>query len=409
MVNATFDENKTINQLIALSKNLPALDLAQHTSNDIVVLYESLNKELENLRNEESDLILKINDIKNVNKVGIEYIEILDELKENTQISLPGIDKYSCPLCGNTCNELNKYNADILEASKWLDDEINISNSYNINFLEDIRKLENKKDNVVRKIKKTYGQIMDIKRKYLKSETLTKLEEKISDARIRIQYFVETLNEGMFKEVDGEIEEIKEQIRMLDEKISSFDVPNKMNKAKFEICKNMNKLAKILDFEDEFRPINLIFDIDTFDLYHYQYQKREKIFLSEMGSGANWVSCHISLFLSFLRYFTEQKEKSPMPLILFFDQPSQVYFPQGIKEVSDNDKEGNINVKKQKDIDAVNKIYKTIFDEVESIGCDTEIMPQVIIVDHVNGEELEVKEDFKKFTRRNWRDGEALI
>ncbi|MGI2295080.1 DUF3732 domain-containing protein [Paenibacillus sp. GXUN7292] len=27
-----------------------------------------------------------------------------------------------------------------------------------------------------------------------------------------------------------------------------------------------------------------------------------------MGSGANWVSCHLALFLSLLRFFTEQKD-----------------------------------------------------------------------------------------------------
>lgn len=51
-----------------------------------------------------------------------------------------------------------------------------------------------------------------------------------------------------------------------------------------------------------------------------------------------------------------------MPLIMFFDQPSQVYFPQ------DNDK-GEID---QADLVAVNRMYKTIFDEINFIGKDTE-------------------------------------
>ena len=76
------------------------------------------------------------------------------------------------------------------------------------------------------------------------------------------------------------------------------------------------------DFEEEFKPINLNFDIinHTFDIYQSQNNK-QRIYLYEMGSGANWVSCHIALFLSFLHYFALQQE-SPMPLIMFFDQPS---------------------------------------------------------------------------------------
>jgi len=409
LVNSPFDESKTTKQLVKLSAKLPELDLSQFSSKDIIERYNKLNEELEILRDKESELILKIKDLININSVGNSYIEILEELQEKTQISKPDKEAYTCPLCDNYCEGINKLKIDILEASKWLDREMKIATSYSNNFLEDMRKLESEKDVVVQKIKEIYKQIKHIERSYLKSEKLTKLQEKISDAKVRIQFYIETLREGMFKDVNAEIEEIKDQIRLLDEKIGSFDVPNKINKAKFKICENMNKLAETLDFENEFRPVNLTFEIDTFDYYHYNEKKREKIFLSEMGSGANWVSCHISLFLSFLRFFTEQKEKSPMPLILFFDQPSQVYFPQGTKEIPDNDEDGIENVKKQKDIEAVNKIYKTIFDEVISIGKDTGIIPQVIIVDHVDGEDLEVRETFRQCTRRNWRDVEALI
>ena len=117
-----------------------------------------------------------------------------------------------------------------------------------------------------------------------------------------------------------------------------------------------------------------------------------------MGSGANWVSCHIALFLSFLHYFATQSNSS-MPLIMFFDQPSQVYFPQG-------DDESKIT---QSDLLAVNKIYKTIFDEVNLIEKETGILPQMIIVDHVDGDNLDCKEEFNDYVRCNWRNGKALI
>ena len=118
-----------------------------------------------------------------------------------------------------------------------------------------------------------------------------------------------------------------------------------------------------------------------------------------MGSGANWVSCHIALFLSFLRLFASN-DKSPMPLFLFFDQPSQVYFPRGDEKTSELP---------HADIIAVGKMYKTIFDEVRGIEADTGILPQVLIVDHVDGYALDIKEEFVKYTRYNWIDGAALV
>ena len=155
---------------------------------------------------------------------------------------------------------------------------------------------------------------------------------------------------GIFETVDEEIEDLKGKIASLEEKIKGFDVDKKMEKAESFLSNNMNRLSLTLDFEEEYRPIDLNFGLTdgSFDIYQHQ-KNNENIHLYEMGSGANWVSCHIALFLSFLRFFATQ-DNSPMPLFMFFDQPSQVYFPQG------NDKDEIT----QADLMAVNKMYKTI-------------------------------------------------
>lgn len=57
------------------------------------------------------------------------------------------------------------------------------------------------------------------------------------------------------------------------------------------------------------------------------------------------------------------------------------------------------------DLIAVNKMYKAIFVEINSIGEDTGILPQIIIVYHVDGKDLECKKEFEGYIRCNWRDG----
>ena len=54
-------------------------------------------------------------------------------------------------------------------------------------------------------------------------------------------------------------------------------------------------------------------------------------------------------------------------------------------------------------------MYKTIFDEIKDIEKDTGILPQIIIVDHVDGDNLEVKKEFAGYVRCNWRNEEKLI
>lgn len=136
----------------------------------------------------------------------------------------------------------------------------------------------------------------------------------------------------------------------------------------------------------------MTFLLDTFDLYHYDKDSKLRVYLSEMGSGANWLACHISLFLSFLHFFAVQ-EKSSIPSILFLDQPSQVYFPEKIF----------VDAKeKSNDFQKVEQVYKTILEEIESIEMTTNFKPQVIVTDHVGELDIEGYR-FESYLRKNWR------
>lgn len=66
---------------------------------------------------------------------------------------------------------------------------------------------------------------------------------------------------------------------------------------------------------------------------------------------------------------------------MFFDQPSQVYFPSELDE-------------KQIDWDEVNKMYQFIIDRTNELNGKL----QVIVVDHANMKE----ELFRKFICENW-------
>lgn len=403
LVGKNFDKKKSITQLIKLVNELPELDLSKYSSKKIVDRYEELNKQIDELREEEREITLRISNLQDTNSVGKEYLGMLNQIKDESKLYSPQKDKYSCPLCGNQCEDIHKIKNDLKIATEWLEKEIKISSKYSNNFFEDIRKLEMEKDIKDVEIRRVYGQIKYIEKNYLNSNELNQLKEKVSYAKARIKLYIETLQHGFLEDRNDDISSLIYEIEILEREINAFDVKTKREHAKFRITENMNRLAKKLDFEDDFKPLNLVFDIETFDLYHQKNNK--KIYLSEMGSGANWVSCHIVLFLSLLRYFSEQKSKSSMPLVLFFDQPSQVYFPQGIKGGESLNEEN----KNTKDIEAVNSMYKTIFDEIEDIKRTTNINPQIIIVDHVDGNELMEKERFVQHTRRNWRSGSALI
>lgn len=397
-----FDEKNTkVQKMVQLAKKLPEFDDTQLFGEaGITDRYHQLNSELEHLRDQERDVLLKLKNIGDATHNGDAFAEMLTDLKQQTTILGETTAHYTCPLCGQQCEDLKENDAELLKASEWLEQELILTKKYTQDFSEDIRILQEEHGGIESQIKEVWKQIKTIEKKFITSKELVSKREKVNYAKARINLFVEMSETGLFESVDQDISDLKKQIARVAEKVSGFDVETKKAKAQTFLSDNMNKLALTLDFEEEYRPINLNFSLvdNSFDLYQSQ-GSYEKIYLSEMGSGANWVSCHIALFLSFLHYFTSQ-EKSPMPLILFFDQPSQVYFPQG-----DNTKEKL----SQADIAAVNKMYKTIFDEIAKIGKDTGITPQIIIVDHVDGSDLEIKDEFLSYIRADWRDGRALI
>lgn len=401
LIEQDFDSSMSVQKMLRIAKNLPEFDDSKlFGESQIITRYSELNTELEELRDREREILLQIKNVDKASNTGNAFSEMLKDLKEQTRVAGIETTEYICPLCGHDCKEIAEKDSQLIEAVEWLDNELEITEKYTADFSEDVRKLKEVHSQIDDKIREVWQQIKTIEKNFISSKRLVSKREKVNYAKANIELFAEMNDSGIFETVDGEIEELKEKIERLEEKIKGFDVETKMSKAKTFLSENMNHLAITLDFEEEYRPINLNFGLTdgSFDIYQHQ-NNRENIYLYEMGSGANWVSCHIALFLSFLHFFAKQKN-SPMPLTMFFDQPSQVYFPQG---------DSNKNKIKQADLMAVNKMYKTIFDEIKAIETDTGILPQIIIVDHVDGENLECKKEFQEYVRCNWRDETRLI
>ena len=143
---------------------------------------------------------------------------------------------------------------------------------------------------------------------------------------------------------------------------------------------------------------------------------KSKIYLRSVGSGANWLACHISLFTALLKYFCQQGNFCLIPPILFLDQPSQVYFPIS----TDIEEEFNAKELKRKedkeseadaDLSAVTNLYQQLVDFCKKTYEETEIMPQIIITDHADKLKLQNCDFEKELVRnRRWRNiGDGFI
>lgn len=194
-----------------------------------------------------------------------------------------------------------------------------------------------------------------------------------------------------------DIEELTERINWLKEKLDGFDLKSKIMDAEVFLSEKMTSICDQLDFEDELKPGILRFSIENFSFYYHSKDK-EIIYLSEMGSGANWLACHLSLFIALLHLNCREKN-SAIPTFLFIDQPSQVYFPTKYGEVE----EGS-DSKTDENIMQVRNIFKVMIEALKAIELECGFLPQIVVMEHAD------EVEFNDYVRARWKkDGEKLI
>lgn len=112
-----------------------------------------------------------------------------------------------------------------------------------------------------------------------------------------------------------------------------------------------------------------------------------------MGSGANWIGCHLIAHLALHSWFVRRSR--PVPHFLFLDQPSQAYYP------ADQDIESSLLDLEDEDRAAVIRMFELIRDVVNELHSGF----QVIITEHAD-----IAEDwYQEAVVERWRSGSALI
>lgn len=165
------------------------------------------------------------------------------------------------------------------------------------------------------------------------------------------------------------------RIQEIDDILDRDSVEERKQSALSRIQKDMTRWAKDLELEHCDSPYRL--DLNKVTVI---VDKPERpVPLKQLGSGSNWVGVHLITFFALQRFFIGANR--PVPRFLFFDQPSQVYFPSELDE-------------KQIDWNEVGKMYQFIIDRTKEL--DGKL--QVIIVDHANLN----NEPFKNFICENW-------
>ena len=368
--------------------------------------YTELVRKKNLLLAQKRDITLKLEKVISSIEYAKSYAETIDRynpikeaIKSNSE----------CPFChnrnGGIVTEANK----LAKAINWLNSELRRSPMRIDSFLPKKHEYEKDLQEIKQQIRLVNNEISKINEINKSLENDRSLEEQSLKIKLQIENELEwsrdksiSFDEEKFKDIKKRIEEIEEVLQ------KTYNVEHKLKEAESFINQTMNEIGRKLDFEASYQPINLCFDIHTFELYHLK-DNNTKVYLRSMGSGANWLYSHICLFLAMLKYFASLGDKALVPSILFLDQPSQVYFPATVdvneKEFDAKELKKLENKSADEDLKAVTNLFIQIINVINSIKEDYGFIPQIIISDHADHLDLgEYK--FNNYVVCRWRGKE---
>ncbi len=398
----------------ALANPQSALDYLQLLKVDVVSLSDDHARMRQTLEVDKAKLIGELR--RNHNKLAsirssIDFSKSYTEDAATLLIPDEAIIAIStCPFCENHETSLVGEANKLSEAINWLNSELSRSKFMLSSF-------EEEEANVTRSINERKTEIRAIEERIAVLDKHTAQLQRYRsqyELALKVKLRVERILEDLLEKPDVKLQEELDAILKRTKEIRKFlkdnyNIEERLRKAEQQICSYMDEIGPLFEFEESYRPIKLRFSLETFDLWHEGPDRN--VFLRSMGSGANWLSCHLTLFLALHRYFCTLGDSCSIPSILFFDQPSQVYFPSILdtgekfepEKIADKVPGEKIRAVDE-DIRAVANLYTQLVKFCESVKDDVGFEPQIIVTDHADNLELEGDRSFESLVAgRRWR------
>lgn len=314
-----------------------------------------------------------------------------------------------CPVCSSQSDVAEEEANKLSMAINWLNEELKVSTYAREGFGEERRVIDNQIKELRKELTEVERSLKPLDDEADKLQKTKSIDASAQKAKIKLELAIERYIENPPSETKKLVDFWQKKVNEYDEAMAQYDVEARLRSLRKGINTKMKAIGSGFDFEDTYKYGSLKFDIDTFDLWHENKDEKgdiKKIFLRSMGSGANWLYSHLTLFLA-LNYNFAAHETCKIPPILFLDQPTQVYFPSidDADTFKADELRGNIKSDKtvDEDLDAVSKMFTTLAKYCDDTFAETGIMPQIIVCDHADKLQLGEGYNFESFVKARWR------
>lgn len=240
----------------------------------------------------------------------------------------------TCPFCQTEQHQLSDIAKKLQNAITKISHNVTSLRPMRAKFQTSLADVNRKIEEMLEKVNYLSGQVKKIEITEKQIEKEKNLYESILKTKANLIVMLETMSSTNESELEEQVKDLRKKLIEVEKKLKKYNVQKDLEAASAKVNQYMKEIGQHFEFEESYRPINLHFSFETFDLYHET--ENEKIYLRSMGSGANWFYNHVTLFLALHKYFAELGHQCAIPTILFLDQPTQVYFPNFKRDNSES-------------------------------------------------------------------------
>jgi hypothetical protein len=291
-------------------------------------------------------------------------------------------DPTHCPLCSETVTSPLPSGDDIRNAIIKLSDKLSSVTRERPHLRKHIDSLVEKRQRLREQTEAIQHEINAIYEENKEALHLKDLNARRARVVGRISLWLESV--VISDELDNKrdrLAEIQSRIKEINTILDADETEERKQSVINRISTLISDWAKELGLEHSEYPYRL--DINKLTV---MVDRDRPVPLQQLGSGSNWLGCHLIALFALHTYF--RNNNRPVPGFLFLDQPSQVYFPP---ETNDT------NVDSQE----IRVIYEFIFERVKELHPNL----QVIIVDHADINE----KYFQEAVVEKWWDSTKLV
>ncbi|BCE02103.1 DUF3732 domain-containing protein [Marinicellulosiphila megalodicopiae] len=385
-------ENILLENLRRIDEWSPSDSVSDDTSDPLVIL----ERENQSLLNQRNTLKMRIREVQDYSESESGFEKAVND--QSYRLKSVGLfEKFEsssshCPACDNVQVGESRFSMIINTALEDLSSKLEGMNRTKPRISKYMAKLKQKQSEINLEIKRVKGAIGKIREQDYQQEQFVDLNIMRAKLAGKASLYIDSVNwSDNSGDLESELNLLEEKIECLSAKLDPSALKEKLEAQLSCIAEDMTVWAKELGLGYSGNRIRL----DATKLTVISDTPDGPVPLEKMGSGENWMGYHVVTYLALAKWFI--KRARPVGRFIFFDQPSQAFFP------ADKSDSGDLSViEKDEDRETVRQLFKWIFKVVEELSPDL----QIIITDHADIDETWFQDAVRD---TKWRGKDALI